>query len=120
MLEIFIPIVIAILIVVIVQVVRGVPWVHRPQKNWLISEGRAYVTRVSMKQDSSGEVHYEPNIKVLYDVNGVTYRQIIRAADFLKCTQHEWENVARYYPSVFTIKVSYDPKNPKNATLEWR
>jgi hypothetical protein len=120
MLEAILFLVFVTLIYLLVQVVKRSSWAHPSRKEWLISEGKAYITRVGMKQEVTGEARYEPNIKVHYDVNGITYRKNVRTEDFLKCTQHEWENVARYYPRIFTIKVRYDPKNPQNAFVEWR
>lgn len=106
----------------LVAVVVRIAWVsyytHRPGKNWLTTEGIVFVCRINTHRDSNGEEYFEPRIKCQYKVNDISYTLNLKGQVFWASTQHEWENIALFYPSGYSAIVRYDPKNPKNACLE--
>jgi hypothetical protein len=88
-----------------------------PGKNWLTSDGVVHISRNSTRLDSHGEEYYDPRIVCLYKVNNIPYSITLEYPFSRKCTQREWENIARYYPSGYTVTVYYDPKKPRKAIV---
>jgi hypothetical protein len=104
-----------ILIVVGIRVLWLSFHTNSPEKNWLTVEGVVYVCRIDTHRDNNGEEYFEPRIKCLYKVKGVSYILTLDGPDFWSCSQREWENVACYYPSGCTVVVQYDPIKPQRA-----
>lgn len=90
----------------------------KPEKNWPSVEGIVYISMTNAWTDSNGEELSEPAIRCVYRVNHVDYNLTLDGPRFLKCTWREWENVARYWPKQFTVRVRYDPQKPRRAVVE--
>jgi hypothetical protein len=111
--------VLVVLFIGVIVVIRGALFrPRRPGKNWMVVEGRVYIYRVHTRPESNGEERPEPGMRCLYQVNNVTYQLTLDDPSYWNCTQREWENIARYYPREFVVRVHYDPRDPRRAVVE--
>jgi hypothetical protein len=101
----------------IIRFVRLACLPKKPASNWPGVEGFVYICRVDTRHDDHGNELAEPGIRCIYQVNQITYILSLERVEFLRCTQHEWENVGQYWPNHFAVRVHYDPKNPQRAVV---
>lgn len=89
----------------------------KPGSDWHSVEGVAYIFRVDTRLNSNGEELSEPGIRCIYRVNHKTYTISLDGPGFWHCTRYEWENIERYWPKQCTVRVHYDPQNPRRAVV---
>ncbi|MDP3696713.1 MAG: DUF3592 domain-containing protein [Candidatus Taylorbacteria bacterium] len=89
-------------------------------KNWPSADGRITISDVSKNYDSEDDsVTYGAKITYNYTVNGITYMGgTVTFGEYSSSDPSHAGGIVSRYPVGKSVKVYYDPKDPKTSALE--
>jgi len=107
---------------ILLTIFWGIPTARNAMesKNWPSAGGRITISGVSENYDSdNNSVTYNAKVAYNYTVNGLSYTgSTVAFGDYSSSDPSHAGSIVSRYPVGKSIKVYYDPDNPKTSVLE--
>lgn len=107
---------------VLLTIFWGIPTARNAMesRNWPSADGRIIISDVSENYDSeNGSITYTAKVAYNYTVNGLPYTgSTVAFGDFGSSDPSHAGGIVSRYPVAKSVKVYYDPDEPKTSVLE--